>query len=656
MNNYTPPKNENNIVPTNVMVSCPYIKNTMDISWDDMMPMCSDIIGYNIYRSQVDDQHTQSLVSHDVLTSDNIYSVKDKTFTRINDTPTTTTFYRDMYLNRLVQEDVSDQFRFKTQIDAATDFVGEIVNADYWQAIDIHRLFNQSDGLHFTDVYGGNKQSYFQSNFQIRGNFDIETKYDLYTWPITENIYYSEIAFIVALNEFSYIKISRIRKEATDTYVSVLVVDSTEYDKIEISTLDMSGKFRIIRSSSTISTYYYDGLSWILMNSYLNTFTNDLQIKFYAKSADKQIDVKFYYFHINEGLAFLPELTYVRGEYFIKVSHTPIVNDNLNTTTYFSSYTDKTEDVVVYIDNKLATIKSVDGLAGIITLETERQWDDVLNVWVEPVIPTSSSTVIVSYKYTINSFVANLSRLPYYKVTALLADGSETRLSWCKSACAQSESLDYMYLEAIRRNAWLLDQAGERVLLFIRKSTGQKCECYTRDERTHKQPKIGPCKRCWGTMFVCGYEGPYEIKISPFKSEQKVMMTDRGMKLENIEETWTTISPTITQRDFIVRRRGQIYAIGPISTPDIKGVPTQQHFSVQHVDSTDIRYEFIQSCRLNLFNYRNDVGLRKPFTNFTEDDVIKDGELQKADVIRTDKGPGFNDEKGRSITFENELY
>ena len=647
---------ENNVVPTNVIASFPYIKNTVDICWDDMMPVDSDVIGYNIYRSQVGAQYLKNIVSHEIITSDMVYSTEDSTFHRINNVPVATTFYRDEMINRIVvQENVSNQFKYKTPIESETDFEGQFVDENKWLAIDDDRLFNQSDGLNFVDVYGNNRESLFFSRFRLRGGFDIETEYVLKNWPITDPIYFSEAAFIVSFNKFTYVKIARVKKEAADYYVSTLVVNSTEVSKTEVATTDLDGQFKIMRSGSDVSTYYHDGVSWILIESYLSFSDDDLRVEYYVKSSNTGLNVSFLYFHLT-GQAYLPLITNVDGDYCIEVQHKPIIGD-VDRNNY-NRYTDDTSSVSVVIDGIDATVKSVDGIKGIIVLDTERKYDKILETWIESPVPTPESIVTVMYEYVINSFRINLRCLPHYKVTAILSDGSETRLQWCEPVTLQGEKLDYMYLEAIRRNAWLLDQAGERVLLFLRKSTGERCKCYIKNERTHKQAKVGSCTECWGTGFVGGYEGPFEIKISPFQAEQKIALTDRGMKLDNVEDTWTTVSPIITQRDFIIRRTSEIYAIGPVSRPEVKGAPTQQHFSVEFIDSTDIRHRFVQS--LDLFKYSERIGLRGPFKHYSEGECeevfIRDGEVKQNDRLRTDKGPGTNDPKGRTITFENTLY
>lgn len=644
---YVIARKENNAVPTNVFASFPYIKNTVDICWDDMTPVESTLVGYNIYRSPIDAQDLRDIISHDIITTDYSYSKVDDTFEKINSSPITSSFYRDSTINRVViREDVSDQFRLKTAVDAATDFSGQIVNDQYWEAIDPDRLFNQSDGIYFTDVYGGRKESVFQSKVRLTGNFEIETAYDLLLdWPVTDVTLDEEIAFAVMIDEFTYIKISRVRREAYDYYVGSMVVQSQEMHHDEVVTMQMTGKLKISRFGSDVSISYYDGSVWVLFASYLGFSDKDLRVKFYARSADKPINVEFLYFHINEGQAYLPFIKDIRGDYTIQVRHYPIVsNSNSN------EYTNLPADVEVRIDDVVALVKSVDGSLGIITLNSEKVYDDVLKQWIEPPKPTLESIVVVTYKYWVKALRLNLNRVPYYKVTALLSDGSETRLSWCPSVTLEADKLDHMYREAIRRNSWLLDQAGERVLLYIRKTTGTRCQCYLTDMKTHKQAKI-PCDNCWGTGYVGGYDGPYEIRIAPFQSEQKIMMTDRGMKFENVEETWTTITPVLSQRDFVVRRKGDIYAIGPIRTPDVRGVATQQHFSIEHVDSTDIRYKFVQSR--NLFSYETKVGLRLPFAHYTEDSIMTDGEVTENDRLRTNKSKETNNPKGRTVTFEN---
>lgn len=620
--------NENNIVPTNVFVSYPYIKNTLDICWDDMIPINGDIVGYNLYRSQSD--------------------VGD--FTRINKTLINSTFYRDQSLDKtIVSEDVSEQFRFMTAIDASTDFEGQIVDAEKWETINTDQLFHQSDGIRLEDVFGGQRQAWFQSKFRMKADFDIETTFEIFTLPITAINLIESISFVIAFNQYTYIEISRERRNATDYLVSRLIVESAEISKTEIINASLTGKLKITRVGQDISTYYYDGSAWILLNSYLNFSENNLQVRFHMLSADKPISARFQSFKVNTGQAYLPLMKCPQGDVNIQVKHKPITSRTL-----LNTKSDKEYDVDVFIDGKKALIKKVDGIEGVITLNLTREYDYVLQKWIEPVIPTSESVVTVTYQHNVNFVKLALRNTYFYKVTAVLLDGTETRLSLCPAEYVKADKVDWMYKEAIRRNSWLLDQTGERVLLFIKKTTGTKCKCFERNERTHAQAKVGSCKECWGTGFVGGYDGPYEMRIAPLQTEQKIALTDRGLKLDNVQDTWTTVTPVINQRDFIVRRNNMIYGIGPVSRPEIRGVALQQHFQIGYFDTTDIRYEFIES--LDLFGYKQKTGLRGPFVHYSEDQGITEGDVAEKDKLRTNKATAFNNEKGRVITFENQNF
>lgn len=640
---------ENNIVPSNVFVTSPYIKNTIDICWDDMSVIEPNVIGYNIYRSQVSPRYLKNSGSHDVISADTVYTANEGNFVKLNQSLITSNFFRDQWLNKIIiQENVSKQFKFKTEI-SDINFDGQIVNNNYWEAYDPHRLFHQSNGLHFVDVYGNSRESEFRSKFRISDNFDIQTEFTILNWPITNPLFKSEIGIKLHFDKFTYLSISRTRIESTDYYESKLVVNSNVISEQLISLDDLNGKFRLTRFNSDVTTFYYDGVNWILINSYLGFSKDDLQVVYFAKSSDKTLSVEFTNFILLSGKALLPLISDSLGQYVIKTSHKPIATTDKRN---YNFYSDDINNVLVLIDNQKAIVKSVDGIKGEIILDTERKFDYILGQWIEPPIPTTESIVTITYPFLLNSFKLNLSHSPYYKVTCILSDNSETILSICDPVTIEADKLDYMYQEAMRRNAWLLDQVGERVLLFKRKSVGEKCECYEKDERTHKQAKVGPCKICWGTGIVGGYDGPFEIKISPAQTEQKISMTERGMKLENTENTWTGITPNIDQRDFVLRKKFQVYAIGPVSMPEVRGVATQQHFQIEYVDSTDIRYEFLQSINFN----SNLIGLQQSRTHYSESNLIKNGEVTNNDILRTDKGKETDKPKGRTITFENSLY
>jgi len=152
---------------------------------------------------------------------------------------------------------------------------------------------------------------------------------------------------------------------------------------------------------------------------------------------------------------------------------------------------------------------------------------------------------------------------------------------------AEIEKIDYIWREAVRRNQWILTQGGERVKAFIRKHAGPMCSCYDGD--TYKQPK-GDCLICFGTGFVGGYEGPYDVVFAPDDADRSVEQQQNGSTVTHSYEVWTGPSPLFTQRDFIVKLNGERYSIGGVRMPTNRGMVLQQHFNIGHIDEGDIRY------------------------------------------------------------------
>ena len=118
-------------------------------------------------------------------------------------------------------------------------------------------------------------------------------------------------------------------------------------------------------------------------------------------------------------------------------------------------------------------------------------------------------------------------------------------------------------------------------------------------------------------------------------AEQKLMQTDRGMRLDYVTEVWTITPHILNQRDFIVRRDGTILGIGPQTVPEVRGRRLdQQHFSIQPVDRSDIRYDYLES--LNIFERRKELGLKC--------EVKTDAPVDTCIDVPS---------KGRTITFKN---
>lgn len=96
---------------------------------------------------------------------------------------------------------------------------------------------------------------------------------------------------------------------------------------------------------------------------------------------------------------------------------------------------------------------------------------------------------------------------------------------------------------------------------------------------------------CYGTGFIGGFEGPYDLIIAPDDAEKRISQTPTGRRKEHSYEVWMSFSPIVSQRDFILKQNNERYSIGPVRRPTNRGNVMQQHFNIAYLDPPDIRYE-----------------------------------------------------------------
>jgi len=283
--------------------------------------------------------------------------------------------------------------------------------------------------------------------------------------------------------------------------------------------------------------------------------------------------------------------------YRLRTHHRPIVKSSGNAIPANAS-----SDVTVYVDGRRCPVASVFGQTGEIELDTNPVWDPATENYVYPPIPTADSSVTVSYYRQGNLVLTQLDNRAkiHYRLTTVAIDPTgttpsglvETPLSYSPPINPlDNETMDYIWREAIRRNRWILEQGGERVKGFIRRTTGVPCPCQW-DAATFafaKQP-YNYCLCCYGTGFAGGYEGPFDLIIAPDDSERKVTQTVMGRRLEQTYEVWTGPRPLLSQRDFIVKQNGERYSIGPVRRTQVRGLVLQQTFQIGYLDEKDIRY------------------------------------------------------------------
>jgi len=256
-------------------------------------------------------------------------------------------------------------------------------------------------------------------------------------------------------------------------------------------------------------------------------------------------------------------------------------------------------DVEVWIDGELAGVAGVFGPTGEIILEDAGFLDPLTQKVIDPVLPGPESIVTVTYYMVENLVRSGLDTKMYYRITSVATDPIdptqlvETPLNQCQPFMnIATETIDYIWREAVRRNNWILQQGGERVKVFLRKQYGIPCT-HGLDPKTleYAGQAMNSCQICYGTSWVGGYEGPYEIIIGPEDGERRISQTPTGRKMENTYEVWTGPSPLVTQRDFIVKQTNERYSIGAVRRPSNRGNVLQQHFSLGYLSEGDIRYK-----------------------------------------------------------------
>jgi len=308
------------------------------------------------------------------------------------------------------------------------------------------------------------------------------------------------------------------------------------------------------------------------------------------------------------------------GDWIIQVKNKPIVVTSTGTTNCTNL------NAVVTIDGVQAYVDSINTLTGEIKLRRSPTFDVASQTMKSAVLPPvpviedgcdpfaerayaptgavgqggtgpggsvqPPAVTLVTYRYVAQDETpTGLDQKTFYRATTVGRDTQtgevlETPLARA-AACnnRQVEQLDYIWREAVRRNKWLLFQGGERAKVFIRKQVGPRCGCYS---VTNKQPDA-TCLTCYGTGVVGGYDGPFDIILSPEDGERAVGQNNRGRTIAHPYETWTGPSPLLSQRDFIVKLNGDRYGLGPVKMPTNRGMQLQQFFSISKLDSNDIR-------------------------------------------------------------------
>lgn len=347
--------------------------------------------------------------------------------------------------------------------------------------------------------------------------------------------------------------------------------------------------------------------------------------------------------------------TNAQTEWRFKTKFSPIVRngvaDGLGTVTEGQLATYR--DVIVKVDNGDGNgllevpIFKITPLTGEIVLISQPILEPGTDRFLPPRLPTlAPGSLTISYYINTNRVRTSLNNKIFYKVTTVGVTSSgelvESDISFVKAThMYEQERTDWTWKEGIRRNRWILEQGGERVKVLVRKWNGTACDSFS---DVH-QNSPNDCPVCYGTNFVGGYEGPFDLIVAPPDSEKNVELTEIGLRVNYNWETWTGPSPLLNKRDIIIRPSGERFTVGAVKYIGSRGAIYQQMFPLQQLDSSDFIYSVPITGAEN--------APAQPWDSRTD-------RASDASPLIPDNKPSpdrnYPRDKGRTVTFEDIVY
>jgi len=412
-----------------------------------------------------------------------------------------------------------------------------------------------------------------------------------------------------------------------------ILVSTPLYTKFAYDiTWDINPDLRVLGYS--IYRAFRDTGEYIRLNNYIIS-TNQYR--------DQTRDVHITYEDLK---AQLPLLKNDSQDYVCHTSHFPIVDPNS-----MAKATDSFDSVQLYINGTQVPLKRVLGRSGEIVLRSTKYFDPKTETLITPTIPTASDDFRASYWYNENLIQPAFGQRAFYKITSIAYDEAtgeliETDPAYLESNAISGEPVDWIWTEAIRRNAWIISMAGERFLVFLRKIAGEVCDCVYEDYGSNQPSAL--CSLCYGTGFIGGYEEPIPIVAVVPAAKKEILIQEDGRKVEHINEFWCTNRPVLNQGDLLLRFDGSIHVIGGVRHVSVKGnIYLQQSFTVQELERTMPQYKLLDKTSIDSYrNLQYMSGANPPRTSSAEFNLI----ANKIDPVT------ISDFKGRSVRYASLTY
>jgi len=284
------------------------------------------------------------------------------------------------------------------------------------------------------------------------------------------------------------------------------------------------------------------------------------------------------------------------GQWIFKLPEAPIWSSILKGRSIVSNHPD---DITLTINGEYLRVGKVDGQDGLVTLTNfntlytdAKTWTEPSNPFVNsPNVPLSELGIeaVVIYKRLTNYVDISITGIrTYYSVVPVFEGGKIAHNPGIPESLSNSQevdSLDFMYAEMVRRNAWIFEQVGEPALLMIRKTKGIPCACTV----ANGEPRTG-CNACYETGIIGGYYGPFDLLFIDPDTAAVRTLDEGGAKVERSARSYLGRNPIISSGDLIVRRNGDRMVIHNVVYKSPRGVLLQQDFDSELLQRKDTRY------------------------------------------------------------------
>ena len=231
-------------------------------------------------------------------------------------------------------------------------------------------------------------------------------------------------------------------------------------------------------------------------------------------------------------------------------------------------------------------IERVEPHSGLIEFGSRQIVSDDYTHFSQVKTPTKLEDLQIEYFSLDRSTDSTLGRPLYYKVTEVFTDGSESPLD--QSPAISNMDLDpanVYWREAMRRNRFIFEQAGELAYVLLRRVTGKVCSCVDKD--TFK-PRT-TCRVCWGVGFEGGYDGPYPFTMTPPNALSSVKQGPDGRLRARSAQGFIGPSPRLSSGDLIFRFNGERLLILDVDATSVNGSTLQQTYTAELLRSSDYR-------------------------------------------------------------------